>query len=130
MGSEAWNRYPFNLGLESTNSHHPRTIDQATGRRLASVGEDVLGSPSHQLGSFLKDPWIVLGNNFTDVSNLNIIVYEFDTSHINVIQNEHVKLDETCLDTRGHFQARLSNIMDVLGRLTSKLNETRHTNYK
>ena len=40
---------------------------------------------------------------------------------MNFMYKEHVKLNETCLDTQGHFKAHLSNIMDVLGRLTSKL---------
>ena len=80
-------------------------------------------------GSFLKDPLVVLGDNFPDDSNPNIIFYKFNTSHMNFIQNEHVKLDETCLDTQGLFKENLSNIMDVLGRLTSKLHETQHTAY-
>ena len=49
---------------------------------------------------------------------------------MNLIQNEHVKLDEICIDTQGRFKANLLNIMEVIGRLTSKLHETRHTNYK
>ena len=43
---------------------------------------------------------------------------------MNFTQNEHVKLNETCLDTQGHFEEHLSNIMNVLGNLTSKLYET------
>ena len=48
---------------------------------------------------------------------------------MNFVKNEHVKLDETCLDRHGHSEATLSNIMDVLESLTSKLEETRHTSY-
>ena len=40
------------------------------------------------------------------------------------VENKHVKLYETCLDKLGHFKTRLSNVMDVLERLTSKLHET------
>ena len=40
------------------------------------------------------------------------------------IHNKHVKLDETCIDTQGHIKANLLNVMDVLGRLTSKVYET------
>ena len=48
---------------------------------------------------------------------------------MNFTQNEHVKLNETCLDTKGHFKATFSNFMDVLGRLTSKLHETQDIDY-
>ena len=53
-----------------------------------------------------------------------MFVYEFKNYQINFILNKHVKLDETYIDTQGHFKANLSNIMDVLGLLTSKLYET------
>ena len=106
------------------NTHHLRCVDQATGRRLPSVGGLPLGSFGHQHRSFLKEPCLVLGDVFPDVFNPNMIVYDFNTSQMNFIRNEHVKLDETCLDTQGNFKAHLSNIMYVLGRLTSKLHET------
>ena len=64
---------------------------------------------------------MVLGNVGLSVSNPNMILNEFRISPMNFIQNEHVKLDETCLDTQGSFKATLSNVIDVLGRLTSKL---------
>uniref|UniRef100_UPI003390CA14 hypothetical protein n=1 Tax=Acinetobacter baumannii TaxID=470 RepID=UPI003390CA14 len=99
-------------------------VDQATGRRLPSVGGTALGSFVQQHGSFLKDPWLVLGDVFPEVFKSNMTVYDLITSHINFIQNERLKLDETCLDTQGHFKLTLSNIIDVLGRLTSKLHET------
>ena len=79
----------------------------------------VLGSLSTNFRSFLKDPWIVLGDVLTDLSNPKNILQNFITPHMNLIQNEHIKLDETFLDTEGHFKATLSNVMDVLGRLTS-----------
>ena len=59
-----------------------------------------------------------------------MIIYELKTYHMSFIQNEHVKLDETYIDTQGHPKASLSNVMDILGRLTSKLHETWHTTYK
>ena len=46
------------------------------------------------------------------------------TYNMSFIQNKHVKLDETCIDKQGHFKACLSNIMYILGRLTSKLHKT------
>lgn len=49
---------------------------------------------------------------------------------MNLIQTEHVKLDETCQDPQGHFKENLSNVMDVLGCLTSKLHEFLRTAYK
>ena len=56
---------------------------------------------------------MVLGDVCPDVSNPNMIVYEFITSHMNFTQNKHVKLDETCLDTQGRFKETLANVMDV-----------------
>ena len=49
---------------------------------------------------------------------------------MNLIQNEHIKLDETHLDVQGHFKAYLSNVLNVLGHLTSKIQETLNTAYK
>ena len=50
---------------------------------------------------------MVLGDVFLDVSNLNMIIYDFRTCNMNFIQKKHVKLDETCLDhkviLRQHF---------------------------
>ena len=59
-----------------------------------------------------------------EVSNPNMFYYEFRTYHKSFIQKEHVKLDETYIDSQGHFKANLSNVMGVLGRLTSKIHET------
>ena len=103
-----------------------RGIDWPTGRWLPTVGWAVLDSFSQQFGSFLKDPWRVLGDVFLDISNPKMILFDFITSHMNFIQNEHVKLDKTCIDTQGCFKANLSNVMDILGRLTSKLHEIWH----
>ena len=57
---------------------------------------------------------MVLGDVFPDVSYSNKLLYDFRTSHMNFIRKEHVKLDEICLDTQGHFKANLSNVMDIL----------------
>ena len=75
-------------------------------------------------GSILKDPLVVLGDNFPDVFNPNTTFYKLNTYHMNLIQNEHVKLDETRLDVQGQLKTYLSNVMDVLGHLSSKLHET------
>ena len=105
------------------------------GRRLthwastASVVRAILGSVDIKFGSFLKDPLLVLGDVFPDVSRTNMTLYEFNTSHMNFDPKQTRKLDETCLDIQGRSKAHLSNIMDVLGRLTSKLHKTRHTGY-
>ena len=48
-----------------------------------------------------------------DVSNTNILSYEFRTYNVSFIKNEHLKLDETCIDTQGYFKANLLNVMDV-----------------
>ena len=57
-------------------------------------------------------------------------MYEFKTYKNNFIENEHVKLDEACLDTQSQFKVYLSIVMDVLGHLTSKLLKTQHNAYK
>ena len=67
---------------------------------------------------------MVLGDVFPKVSNPNMPRHEFRTSHMNFIKNKQVKLDETFVETEGSFKAELSNVMDVLGRLTSKLQES------
>ena len=43
---------------------------------------------------------------------------------------KYVKLNETFQDTQGHFKGNLSNVKDVLKRLTSKLHETWRAAYK
>lgn len=58
-----------------------------------------------------------------------MFVYELRSSHINLIQNEHVKVDEICQDTQGLFKENLSNIIDILPYLTLKLHETWHNAY-
>lgn len=44
-------------------------------------------------------------------------------------QNDHVKLDKTYIDTQGCFKENLTNVIDILERLTSKLHKTLHTFY-
>ena len=63
-------------------------------------------------------------DSYLDVSTQNMFLYKFRTYHMIFIKNEHVKLDETYIDTQGYFKAHLSNVMDVLGRLTSKFHKT------
>ena len=67
---------------------------------------------------------MVFGDNFPDSSSPNTIFYEFRTYHMSLLKNKHVKHDETYIDTQGRFKAIVSNIMDILGRLTSKLHKT------
>ena len=73
---------------------------------------------------------MVLGDNFPDVSNSITIFYKFNTSHMNFIQNEHIKFDKIRLDVQGHFKAYLLNVMDVLGHLTSKIHKNLKTDCK
>ena len=73
--------------------------------------------------SFLKDPLLVLG----DVSNPHMIFYELRTSQTIFIQNELVKVEENRPDVQGWLKAYLSNALDVLFCLTSKLNKIKHT---
>ena len=105
-------------------------LPQSTGRRpgyLSSIVSFYWAGLRRPLGQGkvlsqgpLDGPW----GCFLDFSNPNMFVYEFITSHINFIQNEHIKLYKRCLDKRGRYKANTSNIMDVLGSLTSKLHET------
>ena len=91
------------------------------GRRLthwafiAFVVWALFDSLRHHEGSLMKDSWMVLGDVFPEVSNPNMLVYNFTTSHMKFIPNKHVKLDITRIDTQSHFKANLSNVMDVLG---------------
>ena len=73
---------------------------------------------------------MVLGYNFPDFSNPNTIVYKFNTSQMNFILLEDVKLDETRLDVQGRLKAYLSNALEVLCCLSSKIHETSNTAYK
>ena len=72
---------------------------------------------------------MVIGDNFPEFSYPNMILYKFNTYHMNFIQNEHVKHKETGLDVQGRLKAYLSNALDVLGRLTFKHHETLNTVY-
>ena len=83
-----------------------------------------MGSVGHKHGSFFKDSWLILGDVFLDVSNLNMILYEFITAHMNFTENEHVKHDEALLNIQGYLKSHYSNDMDVHERLTLKLNKT------
>ena len=112
------------LGYVLTHAFQRRGVNQPTCCRLPSVGRLSLALLVTLEESFLKDRWMVLGDVFLEFSNPNMFLYEFRTYHINFIQNKHVKLDETCIETQGRFKANLSNVMDVLGCLTSKLHET------
>ena len=73
---------------------------------------------------------MVLGDNFPNILNPNMIFYRFNTSHMHFFQNEHVELNETLLDVQGQLKAYVSHVMNVFGRLTSKNNETINTSYK
>ena len=66
---------------------------------MPSVGDAGLDNVGPKDGSFLKDPWFVLGDFFLDVSKTKMFVYKFRTSHINFIKNKHIKLYETHLGT-------------------------------
>ena len=57
---------------------------------------------------------MVLGDVCLSVSKLNMIFYNFRTSYMNLIKKEHVKLNETCINSEGRFKANLLNVMDVL----------------
>ena len=45
------------------------------------------------------------------------------------IQNEHVKLDEKYIDTQVRLRTSLSNVMGILGCLTSTHHKNLHTAY-
>lgn len=80
---------------------HLQGVDCPTGHRFSFVEWVILDTYE---GFFLMDPLMVLGDVIPDVSNPNKLVYKFRTSHINLIQNGHVKLNETCIVTKGQFK--------------------------
>ena len=143
MGSQSTNgpSYPPSMSSETSDLklEIPRIILDPclpyTGCRLdnelsfASVDWDGPRQPLTQMEVLpegpLVGPWGCLPGRFQS----KYYCIQVRTSHINFIQNKHVKLDKTCLDTQGCFKANLSNVMDIVGRLTSKLHETCHTAY-
>ena len=75
-------------------------------------------------GYFFRAPCRTYMDSYTNISMQIIMVHEFRTYHMCFIHKEHVKLYETHIDTQGHLKVSLSNVMDILGRLTSKFHET------
>ena len=55
---------------------------------------------------------------------MNIIIRMLGTSHINFIQNEHLKHLKAHLNVQEGLNAYLSNVMAILGRLKSKHHQT------
>ena len=58
-----------------------------------------------------------------------MLVYGLRTSYTNFNQNEYANLDEKFIDTQGCYKENISNVMDVLKRLTSKHSKTLYTAY-
>ena len=80
------------------------------------IALDSFGYPTWVLPQVLLDgPWGCLPGCFPTQK----------LSYMNFIQKEHVKIDETCLDTQGRFKGTLRTSC-VLGCLTSKLHENLH----
>lgn len=52
------------------------------------------------------------------------------TSHINFKQNEQVKHAKADLNIQAGLKDNLSNVMDILGCLTSKHDKTSYTDYE
>ena len=75
------------------------------------------------LGFSFRDPCGSYMDLYPDDFIKNMLVYEFRTYHMCFIHNEYVKLNKTYIDIQGGFYANLSNVIDVLGHLTSKLHE-------
>ena len=84
----------------------------------------VVGNLDTNFGSSLKEPWMVLGDVYLDVSNQIILLYKFSTSHINFTQNKHVELDETFFGHTKFFQGKQFKHHEGF---KSKLHETLHT---
>ena len=107
-------------------------LPQPKGRRpshwlsIPSVGGTALDSVGHKHGSFLKDPWLVLGDSLPDVSNKNIIIYEFRTSHMSFMPKQTRK---SWWNRTRHTRSFQGNTFEHHGRLTSKLHETWHDAY-
>ena len=96
-------------------------LHQANGLLTAPSPRSACDCFGNSFGSFLKDPYMVLADNFPNISKPITILYYFNTSQLNFIKNKKIKHDETRLDIQGQFNAYLSNALDVLGRLISKL---------
>ena len=60
---------------------------------------------------------MVLEDFYPDSSNPNVFLYEFNTFRMKFINNDQVKLDETCQDTQDCFKANLSNLRTFLDGL-------------
>ena len=111
----------------------PQVRPPPSGRRvtywalIASVGSAGLDSFGSQVGSSSKTLLLVLREFYPYVSNPNTLVHMLGTLHININQNENVKHAKIHLNVQAHLKAYLSNVMDVLGRLTSKQCENLNT---
>ena len=81
----------------------------------------------HQHGSFLKNPWLVLGDVCPDVSNQTW--FSMSLALLKLISLEKTRKNLWNMLNTQVFKEHLSNVMEVLGRLTSKLHETWHTAY-
>lgn len=86
-----------------------------------------LGSSCQEIESSSTAHLGFLVGLFMHIKHLNIVVQVLTTYLTNFKQNEHVKLTQTHENTQELFKVYVSNIMDVLGLLTSKHNKTSNT---
>ena len=104
-----------------------RGIDGPTPSRLPRRMSSVLGSFVQVFSPSSREPFWSLVGSFPVFKTLNYVFYVLGTPHINFNKNEHVKLTQTFQDTQVLSKAYLPNVMDVIGHLTSKINQTIHT---
>ena len=72
-----------------------------------SVDFHYLAVLSSKLGSSFKASYEYYLESYPDISHQNMFAYNFRTYYMSFVKNEHIKLDETCIDTQGHFKANL-----------------------
>lgn len=105
--------YQRNISMGNQLSHDPSIALVVRGFSWI-VLTSTLGPSSSTL-------WWSLGMFYQEDSNPKIIIYEFISSQMKFIQKQHIKLDETGSDKQGCFKEKILNVMDGLGRLTSKV---------
>ena len=110
----------------SIDETHRRAVAWSTGRQLAIAWQ----CWAQMLVAFFRSLCGSYMESYPDVYTSNMFIFKFSTYNMIFIVNEHIKSDETYFGTKGHFKENLSNIMDILGRLTSKLHKTWRTFFK
>ena len=115
----------FTNGRKSshTKCKHMPSIDRASidllGVDFPSLVGLVLIAFGHKLGP-PQGPFVLRKVGWM----LNALVYMLGMSHIHLNKNEHVKYAKANLNIQACIKVNISNVKDILGRLTSKHHQT------